>query len=131
MAVFLFDISVKSESRVFSDRFRNDSFEEETIDGDPDFNYDSIDVDPCKDSCWSGFKLTSWGKQVTKQYEECISNIHKKVLDQVHKDRIEPWMTPMIDYHRTNSNECIVLTKLIDMITRAEKNKGTIVFIGD
>lgn len=131
MSGFLLDISGRFASTVFSKRFKIDSFEKDAICGDPDFNVTVIDVDPYTDSSWSGLKLMKWGKLVRKRYEDCLNHIHQNVLEQVHKNKIESWMSPIVDQQKTLTKEYSVLKKLIEMIERAEKNNGTILFFSD
>jgi hypothetical protein len=131
MAGFLLDICGKSESNVFLRRFQHDSFDDEAVYGTPDFDFAIVAVDPYKDSSWSGKRLMQWGKEVRGQFESCVAHINSQVLEKVRRDKIEPWMAPVIDQKKKSSREYAVLKKLIEMIERAEKNNGTIVFFGD
>ncbi|MBN2525137.1 MAG: hypothetical protein JXR76_02005 [Deltaproteobacteria bacterium] len=54
MAAFFIDISGKSESAIWANRLKNDSFEDFAIESNPDFGFEINDVDSYSDLEWSG-----------------------------------------------------------------------------
>ena len=87
--------------------------------------------DPYADYIWSGPELDALGAdlehEISVRHQEAVG----AVLTETRRSRVEPWMDSMIASQLAADTRDALARKLLELVTRAQREAGALIFWGD